>query len=98
MVRTTDASEKYRAPDSGNWVDGVPHPPFIRQKPWSELRRDWADHMHRPGDVWVTTFPKCGTTFMEQIVLLLLNGGEGMPPTAGSNANLDQQAPGTPLD
>lgn len=76
MVRTTDASEKYRAPDSGNWVDGVPHPPFIRQKPWSELRHDWADHMHRPGDVWVTTFPKCGTTFMEQIVLLLLNGGD----------------------
>jgi hypothetical protein len=24
----------------------------------------------------VTTFPKCGTTWMEQIVLLLLNGGD----------------------
>ena len=30
---------------------------------------------YRPTDVVIATFPKCGTTYVEQIVLLLLNGG-----------------------
>eukprot|EP00605_Chrysophyceae_sp_TOSAG23-4_P001450 GSChrysophyteH1.ASY1.ANO1.1585.1 assembled CDS len=31
---------------------------------------------YRPSDVVVATFPKCGTTLTEQVVLLLLNGGD----------------------
>jgi hypothetical protein len=30
----------------------------------------------RPTDVWLATFPKCGTTWVHQICLLLLNGGD----------------------
>ena len=30
---------------------------------------------YRPSDIVIATFPKCGTTFVEQIVLLLLGGG-----------------------
>ena len=30
---------------------------------------------YRPSDIIIATFPKCGTTFVEQIVLLLLGGG-----------------------
>src|SRR5689334_23125500 len=29
------------------------------------------------GDIIVTTFPKCGTTWTEQVILLLLNNGDG---------------------
>ena len=74
--RDNPAAERYRAPDGGNFVDGVPHPPFIYEQPWRLLRTAWAERIHRPGDVWIATFPKCGTTFMEQIVLLLRNGGD----------------------
>jgi hypothetical protein len=34
----------------------------------------------RPGDVFVSTYPKCGTTWMQYIVYLLLHGGEPLPP------------------
>ena len=30
----------------------------------------------KPTDVWVATYPKCGTTWTHQIALLLLNGGD----------------------
>jgi hypothetical protein len=33
-----------------------------------------------PGDVFVATYPKCGTTWMQYIVYLLLHGGEPLPP------------------
>jgi hypothetical protein len=54
-------------------VRGCPHPPFIKADLW-ELQK--ANLRFRPGDVFVTTMSKCGTTLAEQIVLLLLNGGK----------------------
>ena len=37
---------------------------------------------YRPSDAVVATYPKCGTTLVEQIVLLLRNGGGAdMAPT-----------------
>ena len=42
------------------------------------LTRQWlaSNVEYRLGDVVVCTYPKCGTTLTEQIVLLLLNGGD----------------------
>ena len=33
-VRRDLPGERYRAPDAGNRVHGVPHPPFIREENW----------------------------------------------------------------
>ncbi|HUL82192.1 MAG TPA: sulfotransferase domain-containing protein, partial [Gammaproteobacteria bacterium] len=32
-----------------------------------------------PGDVFVCTYPKCGTTWVQYIVYLLVHGGEPLP-------------------
>jgi hypothetical protein len=40
---------------------------------WSDLN---ARIRYRPDDVVVASFPKCGTTFVEHIVLLLLHGAD----------------------
>lgn len=39
----------------------------------------WAGFTHRPGDVFVCTPPKCGTTWTQTIVTTLIFGGEPMP-------------------
>ena len=74
IVRNDDPTERHKSPDGSNFVEGVPHPPFIQQGNWNELRTARAGS--RPTDTWVATFPKCGTTFMEQIVLLLRSDGD----------------------
>jgi glutathione S-transferase len=51
----------------------VPHPPCVKPSAVAELRRSF---LSRAGDVFVCTYPKCGTTWMQQIVLLLLHGGD----------------------
>ena len=45
---------------------------------------------YRKSDVVITTFPKCGTTLTEQVVLLLLNGGDAaaLDPLSKNSANL----------
>lgn len=55
-------------------VHGVPHPPFIRQE---VVDAQQSQLVFRETDLFVVTFSKCGTTLMEQIVLLLLNNGKG---------------------
>lgn len=39
----------------------------------------WAGFRHRPGDVFVCTPPKCGTTWTQTIVTTLVFGGEPTP-------------------
>ena len=34
-------------------------------------------HTLSPGTIVIATYPKCGTTWMQQIVLTLLAGGDG---------------------
>eukprot|EP00656_Telonema_subtile_P031090 TRINITY_DN34071_c0_g1_i1.p1 TRINITY_DN34071_c0_g1~~TRINITY_DN34071_c0_g1_i1.p1 ORF type:complete len:375 (-),score=86.20 TRINITY_DN34071_c0_g1_i1:278-1402(-) len=59
--------------------------------PGSTQFRHWLfSHVHyRPGDVVLATFPKCGPTLAEQVVLLLLNGGrpELLDPLSKNAAN-----------
>jgi len=66
-------------------VRGVPQPPFIRDACLEELQRDFA---LRGDDIVVATYPKCGTTWMQQILLTLLFGGE-----ASKAPRAMQQAP-----
>lgn len=68
-----DRNLRFKAPDGSNFVEGVAHPPFIRQRTWELLKEKMV---HRPSDIWVATFPKCGTTLMEQVILLLLISGD----------------------
>jgi Sulfotransferase domain len=51
----------------------IAFPPFISQENLDTLA---ADFEANDGDVFVNTYPKCGTTWMEQVVHLLLNNGE----------------------
>ena len=89
IVRKDDEKERYFCPDSNNRVHGVPHPPFIQEKRW-----DWLNEgclKYKPGDIVVTTFPKCGTTFMEQVVLLLLNNADGSKMNPGRQNKYDKK-------
>ena len=53
---------------------GVVYPPFIKAEALTELR---GKHILRYSDIVIATFPKCGTTWMQQIVLTLLADGDG---------------------
>ena len=39
---------------------------------WTTDSRRWADYKPRPGDIVIATAPKCGTTWTQQIVSLLV--------------------------
>tara|TARA_B110000090_G_C13040916_1_gene315635 strand:- start:35 stop:436 length:402 start_codon:yes stop_codon:yes gene_type:complete len=66
-----------------------------RQFGWSSasprVRSFLEEHVrYRPSDIVIATFPKCGTTLTEQVVLLLLNGGDAaaLDPLSKNSANL----------
>ena len=54
-----------------NVVNGVPFPPYIRQEQMDALR----DFPLRADDLFVVTYPKSGTTWMQQIVKLIRTNG-----------------------
>lgn len=55
-----------------HFVDGQPYEPFCNPARWKMLN----DRMsYKSSDILIVSYPKCGTTWMEQIVLLLLSGG-----------------------
>ena len=63
------------AGDAGNPIHilkcGLPVPKFIDQGVLDQLR----DLQLYPDDVWVVTYPKCGTTWSQQIMRLIRNKG-----------------------
>lgn len=55
------------------FYNDVPYPPFVKPKVIDELRQHaWL----REDDIVVATYPKCGTTWMQNIVMCLLAGGD----------------------
>jgi hypothetical protein len=57
----------------GNTVRGVLFPPFVTE---GSLKKLQSEFHCRQGDVFVTTYPKCGTTWMQNIVALLKHGAD----------------------
>lgn len=53
-------------------VNNLPFPPFINQKKYDEL----VDFPLRQDDVFITTLPKSGSTWMQQIAKLIKHHGE----------------------
>lgn len=51
----------------------IPFPPFITQREMDIIAKDFEV---KDNDVFVVTYPRSGTTWMEQVVHLLLNHGE----------------------
>ena len=54
-------------------INGLPVPPQFNTK-WIESMKDAVKL--RPDDIWVVTYPKSGTTWTQQIVRLIFNGGK----------------------
>ena len=54
--------------------EGVVYPPFIKPEALAQLRKQ---HTLRSNDIVIAAYPKCGTTWMQQIVLTLLADGDG---------------------
>lgn len=54
-------------------VHGVAYPKFCSEDRWTSLD---AQITYRDSDILIVSYPKCGTTWAEQVVLLLLAGGD----------------------
>lgn len=55
-----------------SWIDGVPVSPFITQERLQELKT----YPLLPDDVFIATYPKSGTTWMQQIVRSIRCNGQ----------------------
>ena len=60
-----------RCGSTHNKVDGLTVPFFVQQETLDKLK----ELQLYPDDVWVVSYPKCGTTWMQQIVRLIRNNG-----------------------
>lgn len=56
-----------------NDVAGCPYPPFLKKAAVDQLQKDFA---LRDSDIVIATYPKCGTTWMQNILLALQFDGD----------------------
>jgi len=57
----------------------------------------WAGYRPRPDDIIIATFPKCGTTWMQRIVSMLLAGSSAAAPVAGTWFDFRLRGPVEPV-
>lgn len=57
----------------------VPGPPPTEYRSFVSDSRRWQNFEHRPGDIYVCTPPKCGTTWTQTIVAMLLFPDGSLP-------------------
>jgi aryl sulfotransferase len=57
----------------------------------------WAGYRGRPGDIIIATFPKCGTTWTQRIVSMLLAGGSAVAPVGGAWFDFRLRGPVEPV-
>eukprot|EP00494_Astrolonche_serrata_P025317 UN25578 len=75
IINKLNEKERYRLPLVHVKSLSYPYPSFL--PPVSKRYDYFRKHFkHKSGDIVISTFPKSGTTWMETIVLLLLNGGD----------------------
>ena len=74
-------------PKAFHSVDGARVPHYFKP----ELVRSSMNYAAKPDDIFIVTFPKCGTTWMEVIVFTLLNNGRAF------DADIDDYFANTPF-
>jgi len=57
----------------------------------------WAGYRGRPDDIVIATFPKCGTTWMQRIVSMLLAGSSAPAPVGGAWPDFRLRGPVEPV-
>ncbi|KAM9403360.1 sulfotransferase 4A1-like [Salvelinus alpinus] len=65
--------------------DGVRLPPFCRGK-----MEDIANFSLRSSDIWIVTYPKSGTSLLQEVVYLVSQGAD---PDEICLMNIDEQLP-----
>lgn len=81
MVSISEVSVKS---DLAVYVRGYPFPPTCPVQHIEEA----LDYKPKDEDVFIVTYPKCGTTWLQQICYLIFSGG--VPPS--STQELEKQA------
>jgi aryl sulfotransferase len=57
----------------------------------------WADYRARPDDIIIATYPKCGTTWAQRIVSMLLAGSAAPSPVGGPWPDFRLRGPVEPI-
>ncbi|MHB8529498.1 MAG: sulfotransferase domain-containing protein [Caulobacteraceae bacterium] len=67
----------------------------VRSRVFDSAR--WAGYKARPDDIIIATFPKCGTTWTQRIVSMLLAGSAAPAPVAGPWPDMRLRGPVEPV-
>ena len=65
--------------------------PVREYRTWSVDSRRWQAFLPRPDDIIIATYPKCGTTWMQRIVSLLVFQSTEPLPIAEISAWIEQR-------